>query len=388
LRERMKTVGIRNSSLFSMQPNGNSGVLANVVSGGIEPIFLPQYIRTVIQSVTPEHIASVTPNWAQGEWKETEMFKFAQEGDEQILRGVDKNGTVYKIDRNRGLTKEVLCQDYGVRFLAAQGKWKPNADWAVTTNNLTVAEHVGDLQGFAKMVDSACSKTVNLPSDYSFNDFQTIYLDAYKTGFIKGLTTYRAGSMTTVLSAVDQKNDVQDEEVILTDVKMPDSSKAEVKVLRDYEGGTRRKWYVTVTCNENNAPIGLFVQTNALEKTVLANDAVDHLIALARAKGIPEQFVTGTIEKCHNDSNSTKIARAIGLLLRHGVRIKNIVATLDKIDGVTFSSFVFHLKKLLSTYIKDGEKVEGATCTNCGSGQIVYESGCSKCLQCGGSKCS
>ena len=173
----------------------------------------------------------------------------------------------------------------------------------------------------------------------------------------------------------------------MLDVIMTDSSKAEVKVLKDFEGGTSRKWYVTLTFNENNAPVGLFVQTNALEKSITANDAVDNLIELARVKGIPEKFIQSTLDKCHNDSNSTKIARALGLLLRHGVRIKNIVATLDKVDGVTFSSFIFHLKKLLGSYIKDNEIVNGEICVNCG-GKLIYESGCKKCIQCGNSACS
>lgn len=385
LRTRMQKFGIRNSSLFSMQPNGNSGILANIVTGGIEPSFLHEYIRTVIVGDMPDHIASVTPLWYHGDWYETEMFKFTQEGDEQILRGVDQYGVVYKIDKNRGLTKEVLCQDYGVRYLSTIGEWDAKADWAVTTDNLSVNEHVSDLKGFAKAVDSACSKTVNLPNDYSFADFQNIYLDAYKSGFIKGLTTFRSGTMTTVLSAADQKADL-DEEVILIDVKMPDNSIAEVKVLRDHEGGSSRKWYVTTVLNENRAPIALFVQTNAMEKTVTTNDAIDKLLALARSKGIPEKYVAGVEEKFQTDNNSTKIARAIGLLLRHGVHIKNIISVLDKVDGVTFASFLFHIKKLLSSYVRDGEKITDAKCIQC-AGQLIYESGCQKCINCGNSKC-
>lgn len=153
------TYGIRNSSLLSIQPTGNTSILANVVSGGLEPIFMPEYVRTVIVNNMPEEIADVCPKWYEGEWKETEMFKFAKEGDEEILRG-EHNGTVYKIDVNRGLTKEVLCQDYGVRYLDAKGEWDPEADWAVTTLNLDVKDHVNDLKGFARWVDSAMSKCV------------------------------------------------------------------------------------------------------------------------------------------------------------------------------------------------------------------------------------
>lgn len=228
--------------------------------------------------------------------------------------------------------------------------------------------------------------TVNLPKDYSFEDFQNIYLDAYKTGYIKGLTTYRSGTMTTVLSAAEQKETAEEEEVILSDVKMPESSNAEIKVLRDYEGGSSRKWYCTIGLNENGAPISLFVQTNAMEKTIITNDTIEKLLNLAREKGVPEKFVSDVENKFQNDSNSTKIARAIGLLLRHGVRLPHIVSTLDKIEGVPFSSFIFHIKKLLSNYIKSGETVVGEKCSIC-NGKLIYESGCQRCINCSSSKC-
>ena len=115
--DKMREYGIRNSSLLSIQPTGNTSILANVVSGGLEPVFMPEYIRTVIVNRVPTHIADITPKWYEGAWHETEMFKFDKEGDEEILRGVDKDGVVYKIDTNRGLTKEVLCENYAVRFL-------------------------------------------------------------------------------------------------------------------------------------------------------------------------------------------------------------------------------------------------------------------------------
>ena len=177
LLDKMRKYGIRNSSLFSMQPNGNSSILANIVSGGIEPIFMPEYIRTVIVSVTPDHLLNVTPKWEQGEFVETDFFKFTKEGDEQILKGTDKFGVTYKIDKNRGLTKEVLCQDYGVRDLSSRNEWDSTQPWAITTTELTVEEHVSDLQGFAQAVDSACSKCVDLESSMVIIDDQIVYLD-------------------------------------------------------------------------------------------------------------------------------------------------------------------------------------------------------------------
>lgn len=382
---KLSKVGIRNSSLLSIQPTGNTSILANVVSGGLEPIFMPEYIRTVIVGEMPEDIASVTPKWFEGAWHETDLFKFAKEGDEQILRGVH-NGTVYKVDRNRGLTKEVSCQDYGVRFLQERGEWDPKADWAVTTTNLNVQDHINDLTGFARWVDSAMSKTVNVPNDYSFANFQDIYLQAYKSGVVKGVTTYRAGTMTTVLAAKEEKEASQaDEEIIKEDVELPDSAHATMKTLKA-EG---KKWYLSVVYHENNVsrPFALFVQTNAHEKNVVADEAVEILTKLARKKGIPKRHIDSVQDKIQQDNNSTKVARLLSFLLRHGVLIKNIVAALDKVESAYAGTFVFAVKKFLSSYIKDGEAVEDEKCMECGSDKVVFSEGCKKCISCGSSKC-
>lgn len=384
--EKLKTTGIRNSSLLSMQPNGNSSILANIVSGGIEPVFMPEYIRTVIVNATPEELQWVTPKWEQGEFYETEFFKFAMEGDDQILKGIAKDGTVYKIDKSRGMTKEVLCSDYGVRYLKARGEWDPNAEWASTTTSLSVNDHVNDLKGFAKYVDSAISKTVNLPHDYSFEDFKNLYLDAYNTGYIKGITTYRAGTMMSVLSAKEEKvAEAEDEEIILEEVKLPNSAPASMKVLKA-EG---KKWYLTVVMNEQSSrPFALFVTTNVHESNVTTGDAVERLLSLAAIKGIPEKHILETILKIKRDNNHTKVARVISLLLRHGVFIKNIVATMDSIEDMIAGSFLFQIKKYLASFIKDGEKIEGEKCPECG-GVMVYREGCAACLTgCGYSKCS
>jgi ribonucleoside-diphosphate reductase alpha chain len=379
---KMLKVGIRNSSLLSIQPTGNTSILANVVSGGCEPLFMHEYIRTVIVNSMPDHIADVTPKWFEGEWYETAMFKKCKEGDEEILRGVDKDGVVYKIDKNRGLTKEVLCEDYGVHQLKQLGEWDPKADWAATTTHLKVGEHLQELKGFAQYVDSAISKTINLPNDYLFEDFKTLYLDAYQTGYIKGLTTYRAGTMTTVLAGKNETT--SEEEIIKEDVKLPDSAPSTMKTLKA-EG---KKWYLSVVYHESNhRPFALFVQTNAYEKNVVAEEAVEELIKLARKKGIPKRHIDSVIEKIKLDNNVNKTARLLSFLLRHGVLIKNIVFALDKVESAYAGSFVFAIKKYLSTYVKDGEVVEDAKCTNCGSTTIVFQEGCSKCLSCSSSRC-
>jgi ribonucleoside-diphosphate reductase alpha chain len=381
---KLRTTGIRNSSLLSLQPTGSTSIFANVVSGGLEPIFMPEYIRTVIVPNAPPEIVNQTPKWYEGEWHETDLFKFTKEGDEDILKGVH-NGITYKIDKNRGLLKEVECKDYSVRYLENTNEWDPNADYVVTAlNGLTAEDHLNDLIGFTKYIDSSASKTINLPNDYSFEDFKDIYLDAYKSGHVKGVTTYRSGTMATVLSSIETDNNGYDEEIILDNVKMPNSTDASMKVLKA-EG---RKWYLTIVWNETKTrPFALFVHTNHHEKTVTTHDGIDRLLDLAEEKNIPKRFIDSAKEKIDNDNNATKITRIISLLLRHGVAIKNIVNVLHKVENVYVGSFLFQITKYLASFIKNGEKVIDEKCLECGSQTIIYQEGCKKCTSCGSSKC-
>lgn len=383
---KLRTTGIRNSSLLSVQPTGNTSIFANVLSGGLEPVFMHEYIRTVIVNHMPPELEGKCPKWFEGEWYETDIMKAAKEGDEDILRGIGpESGTVYKMDVNRGLTKEVLCEDYGVRHMKRLGEWDPTAHWAATTLDLSVDDHLSDLAGFTKYIDSSCSKTINIPNEYDFESFKNVYIDGYLTGTIKGITTYRSGTMTTVLSAKEEASaDPSEEEIILDDVKLPESSPAEVKVLR----AENKKLYVTVSMfPETQRPFALFVKSNYAETSIVADEAVTLLHDLAVTKGIPIMHIEDQMKKMKSDSNINKVARLVSLNLRHGVFIKNIVATLDKSENAIAGSFTFAIKKLLANYINDGEKVEGVTCQECGNDSVIFESGCHLCLSCGGSKC-
>jgi ribonucleoside-diphosphate reductase alpha chain len=199
------------------------------------------------------------------------------------------------------------------------------------------------------------------------------------------MTTYRAGTMTTVLAAKDEKDATPgDEEIILDDVKLPDSAPATLKTLKA-EG---RKWYLTITWNEQmTRPFALFVHTNSAEKNVTTNDAIEVLVKLAKSKKIPKKHLDMVLEKTEKDNNASKITRLISFNLRHGVLIKNIVSALDQVEEVYVGSFLFQIKKFLASFIKDGEKVEGKICENCGSHNIVFSEGCNKCNDCGSSKC-
>lgn len=182
----------------------------------------------------------------------------------------------------------------------------------------------------------------------------------------------------------ESEDDVQDEKVIVTDVKLPSDAPARMKTLRA-EG---KKWYLTVVYLPNSEkPVALFCTTNHREKTTSTSDAVEKLISLASKKGILEQHIEQLKEKTDGDSNVNKLTRVISLLLRHNVSMTSIVSTLDTVEGMYAGSFLFQIKKFLSAYIKNGEKVEDGKCDDCGSNNVIYMEGCFQCVDCGSGHC-
>ncbi|MBC7778500.1 MAG: adenosylcobalamin-dependent ribonucleoside-diphosphate reductase, partial [Proteobacteria bacterium] len=64
----------------------------------------------------------------------------------------------------------------------------------VTALEISALDHMKMVATVAPFVDSAISKTVNVPEDYPYEDFQNLYLDAWKAG-LKGITTYRPNAV-------------------------------------------------------------------------------------------------------------------------------------------------------------------------------------------------
>jgi len=73
-------------------------------------------------------------------------------------------------------------------------------DHWVTAMSISAKDHAAMCAAVAPYIDSAISKTINVPEDYPYVDFVDIYMDAWRKG-LKGITTYRPNSqLESVLS--------------------------------------------------------------------------------------------------------------------------------------------------------------------------------------------
>jgi ribonucleoside-diphosphate reductase alpha chain len=384
VRELITKHGLRNSHLLSIQPTGNSSVVANNVSGGLEPIFMTQYIRTSMQPYPPEGLGVPKDvNWESKSFAVSgppTEWTWAKEGDENVL--VTKfNGEVWKFDHARGLLKESRVRDYVVRFHEENGSWDMNADWAATTRDLKIDEHVKTMEVFARYIDSSMSKTVNLPANYPFEEFKSLYMDVFKTGTIKGCTSYREGTMTAVL-ATESASAAAEKGVRRTKATpRPESLDCDIHHLTS----AGDKWVVMVGKLDGD-PYEVFAMKQS-RLFLPPNVRVGKLIKTkSKAYNLETEdgWVLGDIVTLFESNEQEALTRMISTALRHGADIEFIVSQLAKSEGV-ITSFSKAIARTLKRYLPEGAVAN--RCRDCQSSNVKLQEGCYVCMDCGGSKC-
>lgn len=377
---------MRNSHHAAIAPNGNTSIFSQCVSGGLEPVFMKEYIRWKIVSI--DNIRKLIaeglklPDISKGEWFETEHFKFVIRGDEKILKGTF-NDNEYEIDKNRGLIKSELVEDYGWKvakeiYSVNEIKEMENKEIFATTTTLSVKEHLDVLNICAHYTNQSISKTVNVSKNYPFEDFKNVYLDAWKHN-IKGITTYREGTMTAVLESKEQKDSIS----MASAPKRPEKLKAHI-----YSVTVKGEKFVIAVGLYNGAPYEIFGgHMNGLNFKFKMKEGM--IIKVKRGVyklEVGEDISIDNFSDVFTPTEQIMFRLASGLL-RHGVPIKFVVEQMQKATN-DISSMSAAAARVLKGYIKDGEKVIGITCPTCHSENLVYEQGCVRCLNCSWSKCS
>jgi len=396
----IKKHGIRNSHLLSIQPTGNSSVLSNVVSGGLEPVFLFEYIRTVIQSFPPEGLQlPQNIDWAGLSFVHDSepKWEWIKEGDENMLKTVF-DGNVYKMDKGRGLLKESHVIDYGVRHLEEIGEWDANAEWAANINSLKIDEHVETMKVMSKYIDSSMSKTINIANDYLYEDFKNVYLEIYKSGTIKGGTTYRAGTMATVLKEKETKS----ETVAVNNVpKRP--VLLECDVIRFTSKGNKWVGFVGLDWRDSTWPYEIF--TGLADDFVIPSYVDKGQIRKEKIKDHEDNMIS-RYDFIYHDKDGFKVTmqglnrafdrefwnvgKLLSGLLRHHIHLPSVIKIIDslKLDGDTLGTWKKGVTRILKRYIKEGEMpIEDDQCPNCGGKNLVHKEGCVACNDCQWSKC-
>ena len=384
---------MRNSHHAANAPTGNMSLYLGCVSNGIEPVIWREYDRWI--TVSDFEKASLKeeglefPDVLTGEWFETNIFKESQVGTDEVLFGT-YNGDEYQVDKNRGLTKKVAIKDYGWAFVQ-ENYTKEEIDIMehdgvfASIDDLNINEHIGPLKVITKYVNMNSSKTVNIPNDYSYDDFKDLYMDAWKNN-IKGITSYRAGTMVSVM---ENKDSI----VRPAEIKASFSPKRPECLLCDIHTTSIKgnKWLILVGLLNNN-PYEIFL---GLSQTLCLPSKYKTGRLCKDGSGIynlhvdvgEEELVINNVVKVFDNPDSAWATRMISISLRHGVPVEFIVEQLSKDGGI--GDINKAISRVLKKYISEGKKpFSKIRCDNCGSDDIVFIEGCISCKRCSWSKCN
>ena len=328
--------GIRNALLTSVAPTGTISLVADNVSSGIEPVFALAYTRKVVQ---PD-----------------------------------------------GSRIEEEVSDCALRLFRAKfGADAALPEYFVTAQDLTPAEHVRMQAAVQRHVDSAISKTVNVPEGISFEAFQEVYLDAYRSG-CKGCATYRPNGITGSVLEVTVPAQ-QGSAATAAGELMVRSEKLSGATYKLRWPGSEHALYVTINDAEHDGvrrPFEIFVNSKNLEHYPWVV-ALTRMISAVFRRGGEVAFVAEELKQVFDPRGGhwskgryvPSLVAAIGDIIEQHMVATGFLSS----PGTPAGKTAVGLSNTTATAL-------GPLCPKCSQPGLVKEAGCLTCLHCGWSKCS
>ena len=352
--------GIRNALLTSIAPTGTISLFADNVSSGIEPVFALSYSRKVLQT--------------------------------------------------DGSKTEEVVEDYALRkFKVRFGANAALPDYFVTAQTLSPADHLAVQAAAQPFIDSAISKTINVPAAISFAEFEDIYRSAYEQG-CKGCTTYRPNDVTgSVLSASPEFEEPKDAmpaeaAIAATDepelplpLPLPREQRGDVVYMtRPLDrpeallGRTYKiKWlesdhafYITINDIEKDGrrrPFEVFINSKNMEAYAWAL-ALTRMISAVFRRGGDVSFVVDELKAIFDPRGGQWMG---------GRYVPSLLAAIGEVIERHMIEIGFMGQRapapLPTTMPREGAPAH--FCPRCGEASFVHVEGCDSCLSCGYSKC-
>jgi len=361
--ERMTKWGRRNISWSTIAPTGTISIMAGT-SSGCEPVFSIYYTRR--KKCNPGEVPDFIDQNGIG-------FK-----NYNVVHGKFKEW--FDITYPNAITPLEILKKEELDEIIKVSPWYNN-----TAEDILPIRRVEVQATLQKYTTHSISSTVNVAKDTPESDIAIIYNEAHKQG-CKGITVYRDGSRSGIL--------VKTEPIISSETRPVE---LDCQVLR-FKNEDKKNW-ISFVGIYNNRAYEIFTGINDLDELPIPS-YIDNgkIIRVVLPEGSRYDFsyvdkygYTNTVGGLNRVFNKEywNYARFVSALLRENTPIDRVVKI---IDGLTFTnkgmnSFQAGLIRSLKLFIPDGTEATGAICDNCGSHNIIYESGCMICRDCGSSKC-
>ena len=355
LQEAIATYGIRNSHLLSIAPTGTvSLAFADNASNGIEPAFSWVYRRK-------KRLAD-------------------------------------------GSTQDYAVEDHAWRvFKHLGGDVNALPDYFVSALEMSAQDHIAMMQAVQPYIDTAISKTVNVPVDYPFAQFSDLYRQAWQAD-LKGLASYRpnpilgsvldTGAPASVISAAATDANIDPmRSVIESRPKGALSAVAEKIEYWTQEG--RKHVYLVVS----------FLPVAASEGGPTVERAIEFFMPVGQS-GESQQWMTSSMRLLSLAARGGFLQRALADMRkvawdRGPVRL----GTLERADGAQIplwhdsevAAIAYAIQNIIaqrqgvsvtepdhkSTSGPAAHAMGGKKCQECGAHAVIKRDGCEHCSACG-----
>ena len=353
VRDKVGRDGIRNVTLLTQAPTGTTGTMVNT-STGVEPFYSWVYYRKSRLGLHEEKVPIVK------QWHEAHP-----EADEL-------------------------------------------PDYFVTAMDLSPREHVKVQGAFQRWIDSAISKTCNVPNEYSVEQVSELFMYMYELG-CKGGTIYRDGSrdeQVLMLKGDERAESEMDELKATGDSAEPASTPHRVYPRPERLEGTSVKTetpfgkaYITINRDDQGNPFEVFVAIGKAGSDIQADaESLGRMISLQLRTTAPHNrrdMLKLIIEQLQDIGG----ARPIGFGPKRVLSLPDAVARVLQLEffpdehpqqlGLPIQSGLAQPNQTQDeNSMTMNSLIRGADmCPACGTITLIRAENCRKCLTCGFSEC-
>lgn len=371
-----QNTSMRNAFRTTVAPTGTISIIADC-SSGIEPLFALSFKRTVM----PDDKGNFKEMWETNkEFLEAIGLLDVPSTRDRLLNHVKAHGTIANYTPCAG--------DRGVEVHNIQ-------DIFLTSHDIDPISHVKMQEAWQKYIDTAISKTINLPHDADVKVVMDSYWEAY-LGNLKGITVYRDGCRNNV-AGMKQPMSVEKQEPKDGDQKS--SEKVNSVAMEPLSSNNVRS--INTLRNNNKYRLARRTQVRSQFGNI-------HVFITYGDSGKPTE-IFAQLGKAGDliSADTEAICRLASKLLSSGTTIEEVLTQLEGIGSVNAylgpSGRISSLPEAIAMGIRQiigDEEEENSTITNSDktttlmrvkcpecSGILSFQEGCQKCASCGYSAC-
>ena len=359
LQQTIRAGGIRNSHLLSIAPTGTvSLAFADNASNGIEPAFSWMYRR--------------------------------------------------KKRESDGSTTEYAVEDHAWRlYRELGGDVDQLPEYFVSALDMSATSHIAMMEAVQPFIDTAISKTVNVPANYAYDDFKSLYQQAWRAR-LKGLATYRPNAILGAVLEIHPSPEAAPE-ALVTPPADPMRTVIESRPKGALSAVAEKVEYWTQEGHKTLYIIVSFLPMPAVNGSGIVERAIEFFMPVGQS-GESQQWITSSMRMLSLAARGGFLERALSDMRkvawdRGPVRL----GTYEKVDGARVplwhdsevAAIAYAVQNIITRRASQAVAHEtpvdlvpvattlapplmaGKKCSECGAHAVIRKDGCDYCTQCG-----